>query len=96
MELIKVESEITESDITKESDITEINITDNVLWATGQFNIIPTEQAELLNKQSISQSPCEQNSDRTFSQLKKSQFVPIPCGQNTQRADGQLKKNPIK
>ena len=50
MELIKVESDITESDITKESDITEIHITDNVMWVTGRFNIIPSEQLELFNK----------------------------------------------
>ena len=50
MELIKVESDITESDITKESDRTEIHITDNVIWVNGQFNIIPTEQVELFNK----------------------------------------------
>ena len=73
MELIKVESDITESDITKESDITETHITDNVIWVTGWFNIIPTEQVELLNKY-----PCEQNSDRTSSQLKISQIVHIP------------------
>ena len=50
MELIKTESDIAESDITKESDITEIHITDNVIWLTGQFNIILTEQVELFNK----------------------------------------------
>ena len=50
MELIKVESDIMESDITKESDITEIHITDNVICVTGRFNRIPSEQVELFNK----------------------------------------------
>ena len=48
MELIKVESEITESDITKESDITETHITNNVIWVRSRYNIIPSEQVELL------------------------------------------------